>query len=122
MKSFFIDCALTLRILPDRCKFGWLFLLTGLFQTATAQVSTAVLNRTAVFPLQRECVSPGTNQEFHFLHLPAADLSPIVFANSIPRGAVFCRMENLVFERCNIWLKIRAGDVDTYHSLFESPK
>jgi hypothetical protein len=39
-------------------------------------------------------------------------LSPLVFNNSIPRGAVFCRMENVVFEKYNFWFKIHAGSGD----------
>ncbi len=53
---------------------------------------------------------------------PIGYYATIHYANFIPEGAVFCRMENTVYERCNIWLKIRAGDVDTYHRMIESGK
>jgi hypothetical protein len=48
-------------------------------------------------------------------------LSPIRFGNNIPSGAVFCRMENSVYERYNVWVKIRAGDEDSYRRMIEKP-
>jgi len=43
-------------------------------------------------------------------------LAPILYDASLPRGAVFCRMENKVFERYNFWFKIHAGGEVLYHS------
>jgi hypothetical protein len=46
----------------------------------------------------------------HFFILASpVSLSPFVYDASVPRGAVFCRMESKVYERYNIWFKIHAG-------------
>jgi hypothetical protein len=37
----------------------------------------------------------------------------------LAKGAVFCRLENHFCEHYNIWLKIRAGDVEEYHRQIE---
>jgi hypothetical protein len=49
-------------------------------------------------------------------------LLPFVFDSSVPKGAVFCRMESNICFHYGIWLKIRAGDVDSYHQMIEVKK
>jgi hypothetical protein len=48
------------------------------------------------------------------LSIPAFEYNP-----QIAKGAIFCRLENQFCEHYNIWLKIRAGDVEEYHRLIE---
>jgi hypothetical protein len=33
---------------------------------------------------------------------------------SLPKGAIFCRMEDALHQRFNIWLKFRMGSEDKY--------
>jgi hypothetical protein len=33
---------------------------------------------------------------------------------SLPKGAIFCRMEDALYNRLNFWVKIRMGDDDRY--------
>lgn len=64
------------------------------------------------------------NHELPFLQgiNHSMSLTPFVFDPSVPKGAVFCRMENNICFHYNIWLKIRAGDVDMYHRMIEVRK
>ncbi len=36
------------------------------------------------------------------------------FDNAVHYSAFFCNMELVMHERCNIWIKVHAGDYDTY--------
>jgi hypothetical protein len=36
------------------------------------------------------------------------------FTYSLPKGAIFCRMEDALHQRFNIWIKFRMGDDDRY--------
>ncbi len=51
---------------------------------------------------------------FSIVHLP-----PFSYRKTLDRGAVFCRFESTVNMKYNIWLKIRAGDMDSYHRMIE---
>ena len=43
----------------------------------------------------------------------------ILFNEKPKKGAVFCRMENHIREQYNVWMKIRAGDPDSYYRWIE---
>jgi len=36
---------------------------------------------------------------------------PLIFHNQTPPGAIFCRMENSLHQRFNIWIRIRTGGI-----------
>jgi hypothetical protein len=98
-----------------------------LFQNALGQSRAAAWNGRSEFPfyMKQPTMCPlifstcPLSQNSVFTFLPSSNPLPIVYANTIPQGAVFCRMENRIYERCNIWLKIRAGDADTYHRMID---
>jgi len=58
-----------------------------------------VFRSTVFFPVQS-----GSGQQ--------AGLQPFVYQPSIPREAVFCRMESKVYQRYNFMFKIHAGEGD----------
>lgn len=48
---------------------------------------------------------------------PAKYFKPLAnycFTYSLPKGAIFCRMEDALHERFNFWIKFRMGDDDRY--------
>jgi hypothetical protein len=51
--------------------------------------------------------------------LSTVHLPPFSYRKTLDRGAVFCRFESTVNMKYNIWLKIRAGDIDSYHRMIE---
>lgn len=43
--------------------------------------------------------------------------NPLIFKNiksTLPKAAVFCRMEDALHKHFNIWIKVRMGDDDRY--------
>jgi len=42
---------------------------------------------------------------------------PLIIESSIHSIAFFCRMEDKLHERLNIWIKIRTGDDDSYRKM-----
>ncbi len=52
---------------------------------------------------------------------PLPPLPPFNYDYMPAPGAIFCRMECTVFEKYNVWLKIRAGDEESYRIMIEKP-
>ena len=42
--------------------------------------------------------------------------------NNSPKRPIFCRMEDKLFERLNVWIKFRTGSDDYYRSLIALPR
>jgi hypothetical protein len=45
---------------------------------------------------------------------PLQQQAPKRFDNEVHYTAFFCKMELNMHERCNIWIKVHAGDYDVY--------
>lgn len=55
------------------------------------------------------CFMPFTSYSFNPYTRP---LPPIKY--ELPKGAIFCRMEDALHEHFNIWIKFRMGNDDRY--------
>jgi hypothetical protein len=40
--------------------------------------------------------------------------APVHIQYSLPKGAIFCRMEDALHQHFNLWIKVRMGDNDYY--------
>ncbi|HEV7229917.1 MAG TPA: hypothetical protein VGO45_01235 [Bacteroidia bacterium] len=105
--------------MPKLIRFCFLFVAMQSFVLRAQTGNCRFLNETAE---SRLLIYPGFQK--HKLLFPqvinySTSLTPFVFDPSVPKGAVFCRMENNICFHYNIWLKIRAGDVDMYHRMIE---
>jgi hypothetical protein len=102
-----------------------LFLLAGgLSQTLLAQIGenqSSQFNRVPLsFSYSTIFEVKGAEEIKHLYPIQSIHLPPFVYSKSLPRGAVFCRMESHMNIKFNVWLKIRAGDIDMYHRMIES--
>lgn len=58
-------------------------------------------------------VSPNENT-LHASVLPMQLLSKLNFKYELPRGAIFCRMEDAIYNKLNFWVKFRMGTDEKY--------
>ena len=67
----------------------------------------------AIFPEVKRVYDPlNLNEPVCFRPDPVRN-----YTYQIPRGAIFCRMENNLRNTFNIWIKIRAGTDESYNEI-----
>jgi hypothetical protein len=56
-----------------------------------------------------------------FLVLPEKENSISMFLPSIKHTAFFCVMEDKVYNKLNVWIKLRAGSDEIYRKMIATP-
>lgn len=56
-----------------------------------------------------------------FLCLPQKENNISLFLPSIKHTAFFCVMENNVYSKLNVWIKLRAGSDEIYRKMIATP-
>ncbi len=51
---------------------------------------------------------------------PSSLNNPLFIKHELPQGAIFCRMEEQLWHKFNVWIKIRAGSDEMYRKLIET--
>ncbi|MGZ3884259.1 MAG: hypothetical protein ACXVPQ_07895 [Bacteroidia bacterium] len=51
-----------------------------------------------------------------------ADKLPVFAKYELPKGAVFCRMEEKIWHKLNVWIKLRAGNDEMYMRLINNQR
>jgi hypothetical protein len=51
---------------------------------------------------------------------PPSNKTPLFVKYELPKGAVFCRMEEKLWHKFNVWIKLRAGSDEMYRQLIST--